>query len=278
MAGVNWRRIRVVDCELSVQTKKALQGDYGADVTLGQVASKSDDELVRSPNVGRKTVREIREMIETCKATHPDLVEPPIFLPSADIDWSLLGRAVEFYKSKGFIYVEAPWAVTQRAVEITCPKPEFTARVEGLGSLVGSAEQSFLHLQTDHYLPVIRSDQPGYVACSPCFRLGDQDDGWHFPYFMKVELFAPGNSILDLFKFLGFAGECFRELGATADELSTVQTDQGIDILINAIEVGSYGMRAHECEDGRVVQWTYGTGLALPRFSQALEALKVISI
>jgi hypothetical protein len=93
------------------------------------------------------------------------------------------------------------------------------------------------------------------------------DDGWHFPYFMKIELFVPGNAILDMIKFLNFAGECFRELGATPDMLSTEQTDQGIDILINGHRgrlVRDAGARMR----GRpLVQWVYGTGLA-PRFSQ----------
>jgi hypothetical protein len=278
MADVNWRRVRVADCELSIRTLNGLRIDHGDDVTLGQIALKTDDELMRSPNIGRKSVREIREAIEVAQASHPDVVEPPIFLPSAMTDWSLLGRAMEFYKAKGFLPVEVPWAVTSRSVDITCPNPKFTARVDGLGSLVGSAEQSFLHLMSDHYLPPIDNKRPGYVACTPCFRLGDVEDGWHFPYFMKIELFVPGNAILDMIHFLNFAGECFRELGATPDMLTTEQTDQGVDILINGHEVGSYGLRAHECEDGRLIQWVYGTGLALPRFSQALDDYNVISV
>jgi hypothetical protein len=44
-----------------------------------------------------------------------------------------------------------------------------------------------------------------------------------------------------------------------------VATDEGYDININGIEVGSYGFR--EIGD---FMWVYGTGLAEPRFSQAV--------
>jgi hypothetical protein len=47
---------------------------------------------------------------------------------------------------------------------------------------------------------------------------------------------------------------------------TSVKTDVGYDLEINGIEVGSYGRR--EVGD---FTWVYGTGLALPRFSQALN-------
>lgn len=270
MADVNWRRHRVADSLIDPSIIRALHIDHGEDVTWGQLDLKNDSELLRSAYIGRRTLDGLRAVIARLKAEEP--VDPPIFVPTNAMDWSLLGRAVQFYVSKGFVYTEAPWAVSRRAVEITCPNPQWTAAVDGLGALVGSAEQSFLYLATEHHLPAIEAGQPGYVACTPCFRLGDTEDGWHFPYFMKVELFVPGNALLDLFKFLQFAGECFRELGADVDMLKTVQTDQGVDILLNGYEIGSFGLRKHECEDGRMVEWVYGTGLALPRFSQALAA------
>lgn len=290
MADANWRRIRVVDCELSVKTRNSLAHDHGPNVTLGQIAIKSDVDLVRSANVGRRTVREIREMIEIMKAAHPDRVEPPIFHPNVVIEWDLLGKALAFYQSKGFTYVEAPWAVDDATVEITAAPEEWRAPGRmGLGTLVGSAEQSFLHLARRGKL------KPGrYVACTPCFRPAEIVDETHWPYFMKIELIdlhppcAPtefqveindegaaiklGQHITGVIHMLQCAGECFRDLGATPDMLATLQTEQGVDIMLNGHEVGSYGLRAHEYEDGSIVEWTYGTGLALPRFSQALAA------
>jgi hypothetical protein len=150
-------------------------------------------------------------------------------------------------------------------VAITCPNPQFTARVDHLGSLVGSAEQSLLHLDLAGKL------KPGaYVACSPCFRLGDAADDLHFPTFMKVELYRNDHDLFQYLKMLKDAGDLFRELGAQAEDLAAPQTDQGIDITLGGIEIGSYGLRTHESEDRSLHHWTYGTGLALPRFSQAL--------
>lgn len=270
MDVVNWRTIRATDCEMSVRTRNSLNADFGPAITLGDLAAMTNAEILRSANLGRRGLKEIRDTIETLKGAYPDRAPEKIFLPSAEIDWALLGRAVEFYKALGYVYVEAPWAASEQSVAITCPNPQFTARVDHLGSLVGSAEQSLLHLVNNHYLPPVSAARPYYVACTPCFRLGDTEDGLHFPYFMKVELFTPATNILALFDFLKDAGECFRELGATVDMLSTDQTDQGVDININGIEVGSYGQRSHQNADGSTIDWTYGTGLALPRFSQAL--------
>lgn len=271
MAAVNWTQIRPRDCELSVKVKNLIAKHLGVEATLGQISEMPIEDAVQA--FGRKGYREVMELLKMSQASFPvKPPAPPPFLPTASTDWALLGRAVEFYKSKGFCYVEAPWAVTEEAVAITCPNPQFTARVDGLGSLVGSAEQSMLHLLTDVHLPPVDAEAPYYVACTPCFRLGDVEDGLHFPYFMKVELFTPFTNILAMLHFLNYAGECFRELGATPDMLKTEQTDQGVDILVNGIEVGSYGMRNHQCADGQEITWTYGTGLALPRFSQALVA------
>ena len=47
--------------------------------------------------------------------------------------------------------------------------------------------------------------------------------------------------------------------------LSVVATEEGHDLMLNGIEVGSYG---HRSIPG-IETWAYGTGLALPRFSVA---------
>lgn len=267
---MSWRTMTVEDFDLEPSERTTFGSHFRFDTTL--------EELLKQPSpwfyFPNPLEGKLRDLIAQAQQDTPD---PVPFLPSAETDWTLLGRAVEFYKAKGYTYVEAPWAVTARSVAITCPKPQYTAQVDGLGSLVGSAEQSLLHLVTDHHLPVVPADKPYYVACTPCFRLGDVEDGWHFPYFMKVELFTPRAQVLDMIMFLNHAGECFRSLGVTPDELGIEQTDQGVDILINGYEVGSYGMRAHQQENGETIEWTYGTGLALPRFSQAKTALSVSS-
>jgi hypothetical protein len=54
--------------------------------------------------------------------------------------------------------------------------------------------------------------------------------------------------------------------GADAAARRLVTTEDGLDVEIGGIEVGSYGTRLHEG-----FSWNYGTGLAEPRFSSALE-------
>lgn len=278
MADVDWRTIRTSDCEFSVKARAALIQDHGPQVTIGDLDAKTDAELLRSPNVGRKTLNEVRSMIATLKETYPTPVEPAIFLPHAQVDWSLLARAIQFYTSKGYRYVEVPWAVSRASVDITCPNPAFAAEVNGLGCLVGSAEQSFLHLDLAGKL-----GRGKFCALTPCFRLGDTEDGLHHPYFMKVELYVNSNKgsgikteggagvdtsdepTFALLEMLSVVGQFNKsELGEEVERLSTTPTEEGVDVELNGIEIGSYGIRRH----GDHV-WVYGTGVADPRFSQA---------
>jgi len=189
------------------------------------------------------------------------------------VDWARLGRAVEYYKGHGFTYVEVPWAVSRTAIEVTCPNPQNAGEVMDLGCLVGSAEQSFIALMQLGALP------PGkYVACTPCFRLGDTYDDLHAPYFMKVELIETAEEGIDLgsadvHKMVDLATSFMnRDLGRNAlganvpHAVSKVVTREGWDLEIDGIEVGSYGLRTHEN-----LAWVYGTGLAEPRFSAAAK-------
>jgi len=189
------------------------------------------------------------------------------------VDWARLGRAVEFYKGHGFTYVEVPWAVSRTAIEVTCPNPQNAGEVMDLGCLVGSAEQSFIALMQLGALP------PGkYVACTPCFRLGDTYDDLHAPYFMKVELFRNDVDSVDFGQMgahqMADLATSFmnRDIGRNAlganvpHAVNKVVTPFGWDLEIDGVEVGSYGIRNHED-----LWWVYGTGLAEPRFSAAAK-------
>ena len=44
---------------------------------------------------------------------------------------------------------------------------------------------------------------------------------------------------------------------------------RSIDIEVDGVEVGSYGIREYKCGD-KIYTWVYGTGVALPRFSKVL--------
>jgi aspartyl/asparaginyl-tRNA synthetase len=175
-----------------------------------------------------------------------------------DIDWQLLARATEFY-SPNYTYVEVPWIVRPETTALTYTGPRTS--YSKYGDWVGSAEQALLQMWLDGKL------RNTYVsACTPCFREEDSLTDLHRPVFMKVELGIAGrdnyhpmmNLCVDFFKAYAWDQRANVEI---------VQTDIGHDILLNKIEIGSYGVR-HTSKG----PWAYGTGLALPRFTQALRA------
>lgn len=182
------------------------------------------------------------------------------------IDYALAGDAISHYRGAGFRYVEAPWSVSSQAIEITIPRDHDPMMVwhptltEGF--LVGSAEQGFLQMMLDGAIPSGR-----YVAAGPCWR-DDPVDEWHQRYFFKVELIdiASPRGVFEPFHVeqMVDAARSFMKERCGTGVIETVKTDEGFDLTLNGIEVGSYGHRRHDKLD-----WIYGTGLALPRFSMA---------
>lgn len=179
------------------------------------------------------------------------------------INWKRLAEALEFYKARGFTEVAAEWHVPKAVHDITCGEDGRMFHLKDYGVLVGSAEQSLIGMQLEGRLP------PGrYVALTPCFRdEGPERDDLHRLHFMKVELYStlPGDD------FYGDTEELCRSAMAfmktqTAQPVSVDPTDEGVDLTINGIEVGSYSCRSHGG-----ITWTCGTGLAEPRFSMACQ-------
>lgn len=170
------------------------------------------------------------------------------------IDYSKIARAVEFYKDRGFQYIEVPWTVDKEVIDITKPK-NFRYFDTFLGSLVASGEQSFLQMRNE--LPV------KCMCVTPCFRDEPEVDEIHRNYFMKVELIHTNPSDLDkaYWDMLTLAREFFEIYEFT----DVVKTTEGKDIYINGLEVGSYGIRSFNN-----FHWVYGTGCAEPRLSQAI--------
>lgn len=166
-----------------------------------------------------------------------------------EIDYSLIAQALDFYKDKGFKYIEVPWVVPKEYNEVTFPGP-FPFSTE-YGVLIGSAEQALIYMAA---MGKLAWDCP-YVSISPCFR-DDKVDATHQKSFLKVELFILGHSQYFL---LTSAKEFYQSIGLTTE---TVTTEQGFDLYSKGIELGSYGERQH-----KDVKWTYGTGLAEPRTS-----------
>lgn len=192
-----------------------------------------------------------------------------------DVNWEYLAKAVDFYKTKGYQYVEVPWMVPMSTIMITCPYEDLAFQLIGANrdGLVGSAEQSFMHLSITGQLP-----KGKYVACSPCFRREPNIDFLHQTQFMKVELFDTITSIdkdLALVDMVSEALECFHSLGIPRQDGShnyfqayDIETPTGYDIEVLGVELGSYGIRQH-----KDLTWIYGTGLAEPRFSSSLRTL-----
>lgn len=179
----------------------------------------------------------------------------------ATIDWQLIAKAVSFYTSIGYCYVEVPWIVTQAAINATLP-PGKTGLLTQDGPLVGSAEQSFIQFMLDGQL------SPGrYVAATPCFR-DDTVDELHQRTFFKVELInvlqATEQAVdLLLSQVVDAALDFFQQI-APQGSLLAPETPDGFDIELGGVEIGSYGYRRRGKH-----RWMYGTGLAEPRFSVA---------
>lgn len=180
------------------------------------------------------------------------------------IDWDNIAQAIDAYRTLGYKYVEVPWVVSDAAIKVTLPSDHVAQRCQD-GPLVGSAEQSFIQMMLDGTL------KPGrYVAASPCFR-DDKPDRWHMRTFFKVELIEYSQmpfSYVDerISRMVTHAADFFWCCGA--EEVERVNTEQGIDIELGGIEIGSYGHRQFETH-----HWVYGTGYADPRFTMALEAV-----
>lgn len=167
-----------------------------------------------------------------------------------EINWRLLGDAVVYYERLGYKYVEVPYVVPEEIIRLTLP-PQYDAdEVPGLGCLVGSAEQSLLSMD----LP-----DGSYLAVSPCFRPEPVLNEFYQRHFMKVELFQLGGYMNPMQMLLH--AQDFMSGYAKVD---VIRTDQGKDLVVDGVEVGSYGFRE---SGGR--KWACGTGLALPRFSVA---------
>lgn len=166
-------------------------------------------------------------------------------------------RAIAFYSEKGYRMLDVPMIVSKEACAVTTPEGRLSLGHLG-DSYVGSAEQSFIELHAQGLLP-----KGKHMALTPCYRDEWVLDDLHLNMFLKLELiyvgdfaqWEKGEMILD-------AREYFTLFGKT-----TIAFEKDIvDININGIEVGSYGLRRFP--DGTT--YVFGTGIAEPRLSCAL--------
>jgi hypothetical protein len=209
------------------------------------------------------------------------------------VDWVRLGQATEYWQGMGFRLVDAPWIVSAHAARTTFP----TYRPTRGEALVGSGEQSLIQMQASGELSRLEGQYPRgfggdvgqWCTCTPCFR-DDTPDRLHRTEFMKVELFStnPGH-LYDA--GLSLAKRALGFFNILVDEAKTdqpyaeqpkrsrpqlVKTPEGYDIMLNGVEIGSYGMR--QATPYTKTPWVYGTGLAEPRFGIALGTAMDLSM
>lgn len=172
------------------------------------------------------------------------------------IDYSRLSRSLSFFEKNGIIRIELPWTVTKAVSEITKPDGKSEWEITGKSKvLVASGEQSFLYLYLKGFLPKGR-----FMGITPCFR-DEVFDVTHTKYFMKNEIIITDK--VDEENLLWLVRTCkkFFEIELKR-EVKIVKTDEGYDLEVDGIEIGSYGIRSCEYLD-----WIYGTALAEPRMS-----------
>lgn len=180
------------------------------------------------------------------------------------LSWTRLAAAMEFYSGYGFKYVDVPWIVDHAAMFTTPPERGVYAECIGSshtptdGYLIGSGEQGFIDLIQAGVTPPTLA-----MTCTPCFRDEESHDDITRPYFMKVEL-ASFDPLKGHIWMAEIARKFMMRFGRA---IMQVSTDIGVDLQMGGVEVGSYGNRL-------VPDWgefSYGTGLAEPRFTALLN-------
>lgn len=199
------------------------------------------------------------------------------------IDYSLIADSIDFYKIKGYEYVEVPWIVEPKYSLMTNNNITKIFDLSDLRHLVGSGEQGFLKQILEYKI----DHNKKYMTVTPCFRKYD-NDRTHLETFIKLELFH-SFGILDMnslittmwdnmtFKMCDDALENFINL-SNKNFIAYVTfnnfdlTVPGIEIASkdiedqNGLEMGSYGYRYFEISSKKYLVYEYGTGIALPRF------------
>lgn len=185
---------------------------------------------------------------------------------------NILNKALAYYGSK-YDLIDVPYLVDVDVSAST--KPDFVKDLYHNNDkvYVGSGEQSFIQLMKEKNLA------SGKLMCiTPCYRDEENLDELHYLMFMKLELIEYHTKWNDKEVFMAEHLNALSNMIETSKEFfnkqlnyrSSIETvvsgHNQYDILINGIEVGSYGVR--ETEYGRFI---YGTGVAFPRINQALE-------
>lgn len=193
------------------------------------------------------------------------------------IQYSLLAEAQKYYGDLGYVEISVPWIVSKKAQNLSKPSDGRRDYKTLDGYLNASGEQGFYELMLQNRMP-----PPGkYMTVTSCFRDEPELDDYHYKYFVKLELIDTTRDAWDEFYRYGI-GSFFRtQIVTEAKDFFNNHLKHDYDfcraIAVNlhqvdletdrqGIELGSYGAR--ETTEG--FRWVFGTGLALPRFSQVL--------
>lgn len=158
------------------------------------------------------------------------------------IDYMKIADACRYYECVGYKYFPVPWVVIDYFNDITRPPGNAQIYIHNMRpfspygqTLVGSAEQGFLSVYKE-LLPNTK-----YYSVTPCFRNEENYSNLVRPYFMKLELFIKEPTCaLDWYFLQQKACNFFRQYAEV--EIDEINKNQ-IDLLVNGIEVGSYGYR-----------------------------------
>lgn len=186
---------------------------------------------------------------------------------------SRFAQAAHDWKSEGALWVDLPWQVPEDFTRATRPLFCHGKDVQTPhGTLLASGEQAFLWLDSQRLLPDICM-----VGWTPCFRDEAVLDGWHQYSFIKLEAYLPIASDVDAEKALdrlACRARAHFERWSGQRIFRRNLADGSIDLELNEHEIGSYGVRSHPTIKGR--RYAYGTVLAEPRFSMAMEASRQV--
>ncbi len=177
------------------------------------------------------------------------------------INYKLINDSIDYYQNIGFERIETPWLITEAVDSITRPKNVEPFIVQAKKkNLIASGEQAFLYLYLKEYLP-----KGKFQTVTPCFR-NDSFDFTHTKYFIKNELIQTIDvTHKELSKIVDSALEFYQQFFTT--KLLVVSNDtNGLDIMLDDYELGSYGIR--ECN---FLKWIYGTACAEPRTSKLIS-------
>ena len=177
------------------------------------------------------------------------------------IDFHKISHALLMARTSGYRQLDTDWIVPAQFAAVTKPPDAIPYNVSGSmsGELVASGEIGLMMQAHNFPEPDLK-----LVTCTPCFRHETEYiPGYKQRWFLKVELMI-ANPTDDLRAAAEVMSMAKIIMGTWTRKLS-FDPEIG-DLHVGGIEVGSYGIR-----EFKGFRWAYGTGLAEPRFSWALE-------